>query len=84
MRKDWAFSLSLQKPIEVTSVGEILIDFATRDQDDLCYPLLQAHPGGGSINLLAALSAYGAKTSYLGKVGDDAFGGLLKAINRIV
>ena len=38
---------------------------------------MAANPGGAPGNFLATLNAYGAKTAFLGKVGDDAFGHLL-------
>lgn len=37
----------------------------------------QGNPGGAPGNLLAALSRYGRRTAFLGKVGEDAFGRLL-------
>lgn len=41
------------------------------------YPTMAANPGGAPGNFLAALNAYGRKTAFLGKVGNDAFGHLL-------
>lgn len=62
---------------DVVAIGELLIDFTTLETNAAGYPLMQAHPGGAPGNFLAAMSAYGAKTAFLGKVGDDAFGRLL-------
>ena len=62
---------------DVIALGELLIDFASRSVDDAGYPTMAANPGGAPGNFLAALNAYGAKTAFLGKVGDDAFGHLL-------
>ncbi len=62
---------------DVTALGEVLIDFAARSTDEAGYPTMAANPGGAPCNLLAALSAYGCKSAFLGKVGDDAFGKLL-------
>lgn len=62
---------------DVTALGEVLIDFAARSTDEAGYPTMAANPGGAPCNLLAALSAYGCRTAFLGKVGDDAFGRLL-------
>lgn len=62
---------------DVTAMGELLIDFTLERTDDMGYPTLSAHPGGAPGNLLAALSAYGCKTAFLGKVGGDDFGRLL-------
>ncbi len=62
---------------DVTAIGELLIDFACKSTDEAGYPTLAANPGGAPGNLLAALNAYGCKTAFLGKVGEDAFGRLL-------
>lgn len=62
---------------DVTAIGELLIDFASLETDEAGYPTMKANPGGAPGNFLAALNAYGAKTAFLGKVGDDAFGNLL-------
>lgn len=62
---------------DVTAIGELLIDFACKSVDGAGYPTMAANPGGAPGNLLAALNAYGCKTAFLGKVGEDAFGQLL-------
>ena len=62
---------------DVIALGELLIDFASKSVDEAGYPTMAANPGGAPGNFLAALNAYGAKTGFLGKVGDDAFGHLL-------
>ena len=64
---------------DVTALGELLIDFASRSVDTAGYPTMAANPGGAPGNFLAALNVYGGKTAFLGKVGDDAFGRLLLA-----
>lgn len=65
--------------IDVTAIGELLIDFACKSTDEAGYPTLIASPGGAPGNLLAALNRYGCSTAFLAKVGDDAFGHLLVA-----
>jgi len=62
---------------DVIALGELLIDFASKSVDAAGYPTMAANPGGAPGNFLAALNAYGARTGFLGKVGDDAFGHLL-------
>ena len=62
---------------DVIALGELLIDFASKSVDAAGYPTMAANPGGAPGNFLAALNTYGAKTGFLGKVGDDAFGHLL-------
>lgn len=63
--------------IDVVALGELLIDFAAKNTDANGYPTMAANPGGAPGNFLAALNAYGKKTAFLGKVGDDTFGRLL-------
>ncbi len=63
--------------LDVTALGELLIDFACLSTDEGGYPTMAAHPGGAPANFLAALTKFGAKTALLGKVGTDAFGRLL-------
>ena len=63
--------------IDVVALGELLIDFAAKSTDSAGYPTMAANPGGAPGNFLAALNAYGRKTAFLGKVGDDTFGHLL-------
>lgn len=62
---------------DVVALGELLIDFASKSVDENGYPTMAANPGGAPCNFLAALNAYGRKTAFLGKVGDDAFGKML-------
>ena len=63
--------------LDVVALGELLIDFATVSTDGDGYPTMAANPGGAPGNFLAALNAYGKKTAFLGKVGNDTFGHLL-------
>ena len=63
--------------LDVVALGELLIDFATVSTDHDGYPTMAANPGGAPGNFLAALNAYGRKTAFLGKVGNDTFGRLL-------
>ena len=63
--------------IDVTALGELLIDFAPKSVDGAGYPTLAANPGGAPANFLAALNKYGCSVALVGKVGDDMFGRLL-------
>ena len=62
---------------DVVALGELLIDFASRSVSAIGYPTMEALPGGAPANFLAALTKYGYKTAFLGKVGEDTFGKLL-------
>lgn len=63
--------------IDVVAFGELLIDFTCVETDADGYPTMAAHPGGAPANFLAALAKFGAKTAFIGKIGNDAFGKLL-------
>lgn len=63
---------------DVVALGEVLIDFTHLSADPDGYPTMAAHSGGAPANFLAALSKFGARTALMGKVGDDAFGALLR------
>ena len=63
---------------DVLAIGELLIDFACLSTDEDGYPTMAAHPGGAPANFLAALQKFGAKTAFISKVGDDAFGRMLR------
>ena len=63
--------------IDVTALGELLIDFAPKSVNEAGYPTLAANPGGAPVNFLAALNKYGCSVALIGKVGDDMFGRLL-------
>ena len=65
------------------ALGELLIDFASVSAGEPGAEIFKANPGGAPGNFLAALSAYGVVSSFIGKVGDDAFGELiLSALRR--
>ena len=63
---------------DVLAIGELLIDFACLSTDEDGYPTMAAHPGGAPANFLAALQKFDAKTAFISKVGDDAFGRRLR------
>lgn len=63
---------------DVTALGELLIDFTENGRSSQGNPLFEANPGGAPCNLLAMLSKLGHQTAFLGKVGDDAFGRMLR------
>lgn len=69
----------MEKRYDVTALGELLIDFTENGLSSQGNPLLEANPGGAPCNVLAMLSKLGRKTSFIGKVGDDQFGHMLKA-----
>lgn len=68
----------MEKKYDVTALGELLIDFTENGVSDQGNPILEANPGGAPCNVLAMLQKLGSKTSFIGKVGNDQFGRMLK------
>ena len=67
------------KTIDVTALGELLIDFTENGVSGQGNPIYEANPGGAPCNVLAMLNKAGRKTAFIGKVGQDIFGARLKA-----
>lgn len=67
------------KKYDVVALGELLIDFAMSGQSEQGNNMFEACPGGAPCNVLAMLNKLGKKTAFLGKVGNDQFGKVLKA-----
>lgn len=61
------------KKYDIVSFGEALIDFIPISQDSY-----KANPGGAPYNVALCASKCGAKTAFIGKVGNDGPGALLK------
>lgn len=68
----------MEKQFDVIAMGELLIDFTMNGQSEQGNNLFEACPGGAPCNVLAMLNKLGKKTAFLGKVGKDQFGALLK------
>ena len=68
----------MDKLYDVTAIGGLLIDFTMNGQSGQGNDLFEACPGGAPCNVLAMLNKLGRKTSFIGKVGEDQFGRLLK------
>lgn len=66
------------KEIRAVALGELLVDMVGESTDAAGYPALKANPGGAPANFLAALAAYGVSAGFIGRVGDDAFGKMLR------
>lgn len=67
------------KRYDVVALGELLIDFTQNGLSGQGNALFEANPGGAPCNVLAMLNRLGKKTSFIGKVGNDQFGLMLKA-----
>lgn len=66
------------KNIDVTALGELLVDFTENGTSPQGNFLMEANPGGAPCNVLAMLSKLGHRTSFVGKVGADMFGEMLR------
>lgn len=63
---------------DVIALGELLIDFTMNGLSGQGNNLYEANPGGAPCNVLSMLSKLGRRTSFIGKVGSDQFGRLLR------
>ena len=57
-----------QKKIQVTALGELLIDFTQNSVTEQGNPLFEANPGGAPCNVLSMLSRLGRSTANIGQV----------------
>ncbi len=70
--------MGFEKKYDVTALGELLIDFTQNGMSAQGNNLFEANPGGAPCNVLAMLTKAGRKTAFIGKVGNDMFGRMLK------
>ena len=63
--------------IDVTALGEILIDFTPCGKSEAGQRIFEQNPGGAPANVLACLNKCGKKTAFIGKVGSDMHGQFL-------
>ncbi len=63
---------------DVVALGELLIDFTNNGMSGQGNPMFEANPGGAPCNVLSMLQNLGNNTAFIGKVGDDFFGRMLK------
>lgn len=70
--------MAMEKQYDVIAMGELLIDFTMDGKSQQGNNMFEACPGGAPCNVLAMLNKLGKRTAFLGKVGRDQFGVLLK------
>lgn len=63
---------------DITAIGEILIDLTQSGKTEQGIPRFDANPGGAPANLAVAASRLGAKTAFIGRVGNDSYGEFLR------
>lgn len=66
------------KTFDVVALGELLIDFTANGVSSQGNGLFEACPGGAPCNVLAMLRKLDKSCAFVGKVGEDMFGKLLK------
>ena len=65
---------------DITAIGEILIDLTQTGKNDADVPLFAANPGGAPANVAVAAARLGSRTAFIGKIGNDGFGGYLRQV----
>jgi len=70
--------VKMEKRYDVVALGELLIDFTENGTSAQGNPLMEANPGGAPCNVLAMLKKLGKNCAFIGKVGDDLFGRMLR------
>ncbi len=68
------------KCFDTVALGELLIDFTENGLSGQGNTLFEANPGGAPCNVLAMLGKLGRRSAFVGKVGDDMFGRLLRSV----
>ncbi|MBR5345595.1 MAG: carbohydrate kinase [Clostridia bacterium] len=64
--------------MRITSIGEILVDMTQTHVDANGIPHFAANPGGAPANVAVAAAKLGIEAAFIGCVGDDAYGRLLR------
>ena len=62
----------------ITTIGEILIDLTQTHIDDHGIAHFAANPGGAPANVAVAAKKLGAETAFVGCVGNDLYGDMLR------
>ena len=70
----------MEQSFDVVALGELLIDFTENGVSAQGNTLFEACPGGAPCNVLAMLRKLHRRCAFVGKVGDDLFGRLLKGV----
>ncbi len=64
--------------MRITAIGEILVDMTQTHVDAGGIPHFAANPGGAPANVAVAVSRLGSESGFIGCVGDDLYGQLLR------
>ncbi|WP_082727092.1 PfkB family carbohydrate kinase [Paenibacillus riograndensis] len=66
--------------VDITAIGEVLIDFTPAGLSEKGEQLFECNPGGAPANVVVVLAKLGKSTAFIGKVGEDQFGEYLTRI----
>lgn len=66
--------------LDITTIGEVLIDLTQTGVSPQNVPLFASNPGGAPANVAVSAARLGAKTAFIGKVGRDGFGAYLTGV----
>ncbi len=64
--------------LKITTIGEVLVDLTQTSIDENGIVNFAANPGGAPANVAVAASRLGAQTAFIGCVGKDSFGRMLR------
>ena len=70
----------MKKKIDVTALGEILIDFTFAGKSSAGKNIFEENPGGAPANCACAVSKLGGKAAFIGMTGEDSFGNDLRTV----
>lgn len=70
----------METQFDVVALGELLIDFTEYGASAQGNGLFEACPGGAPCNVLAMLRKLGKSCAFVGKVGSDMFGTMLRSV----
>ncbi|MGL4866832.1 MAG: carbohydrate kinase family protein [Cetobacterium sp.] len=65
---------------DLTTLGELLVDFVCTNSSNSGSRLFEQNAGGAPANVACVVSKLGLKTSFIGKVGNDLHGNYLKEV----
>lgn len=68
----------MEKGLNITALGEILIDYTPMPNSQSKMKVFEQNPGGAPANVLAAATKLGQKTAFIGKIGCDMQGEFLR------
>ena len=66
--------------MDITAIGEVLIDLTQTGVNEYKVPTFAANPGGAPANVAVSAARLGASAAFLGKVGRDGFGAYLTSV----